>query len=169
MDEVLFEQHGTSCRMWVPPEVKEPFILHHPTKESVGYFGAVRIRDGKYIYTREDDKFNGVTFFSFLKKIHRVGKRSGRKVVVIIDNAPVHHANLHAAWRERNKETILLEFMPPYSPKLNPIERVWKQTRRKGTHNRYFQNINEVITAVEEVFDNWQIRSDDLQTLCAIN
>jgi len=155
--------------MWVPPEIKEPFILHHPTKKSIGYYGAVRIRDGKYIYSREDDKFNGATFFSFMKKLHRIGKRSGRKVGVILDNASYHHAKVHIKWREKNKDTLLLEFMPAYSPELNPIERIWKQTRRKGTHNRYFKSINELITAVEGVFINWQIRSDDLKTLCAIN
>jgi hypothetical protein len=42
MDEVHFQQHGSRCRMWVPPETKDPVLLHHPTRQSVGYFGAVR-------------------------------------------------------------------------------------------------------------------------------
>ncbi|MDR2056322.1 MAG: IS630 family transposase [Desulfovibrio sp.] len=136
LDEVRFEQHGTRCRMWIPPEVKEPFVLHHPTRKSVGYFGAVRLRDGKFVYRREEDKFNGMTFFSFLKQLRRISTCSGRKVVVIIDNVRYHHARLHAEWRKKSTEKFSLEFMPPYSPELNPIERVWKLTRRKGIHNR---------------------------------
>ena len=31
-------------RLWVPPEDRAPVILHHPTRKSVGYFGAVRLR-----------------------------------------------------------------------------------------------------------------------------
>ena len=46
MDEVHFQQYGSRCRMWVPPEVKDPVLQHHPTRKSVGYFGAVRLRDG---------------------------------------------------------------------------------------------------------------------------
>ncbi len=46
LGEVRFEQHGTRCRMWVPAETKDPFALHHPTRKSVGYFGAVRLWDG---------------------------------------------------------------------------------------------------------------------------
>jgi len=28
LDEVHFQQHGSRCRMWVPPEIKEPVLLH---------------------------------------------------------------------------------------------------------------------------------------------
>src|ERR1700745_3254850 len=49
LDEVHFQQYGSGCRMWVPPEVKEPVLLHAPTRKSVCYFGAVRLRDGKFI------------------------------------------------------------------------------------------------------------------------
>jgi hypothetical protein len=135
LDEVRFEQHGTRLRMWIPPEVKGPFVLHHPTRKSVGYFGAVRLRDGKFVYRREEDKFNGITFFLFLKQLRQISSHSGRKVVIIIDNVRYHHARLHAEWREKSKGKFALEFMPPYSPELNPIERVWKLARRKGTHN----------------------------------
>lgn len=38
-DEVHFQQHGSRCRMWVPPETKDPMLLHHPTRKSVGYLG----------------------------------------------------------------------------------------------------------------------------------
>ena len=169
LDEVRFEQHGTRCRMWIPPEVKEPFVLHHPTRESIGYFGAVRLRDGKFVYRREEGKFNGMTFFSFLKQLRNISSHSGRKVVVIIDNARYHHACLHAEWREKCKEKFMVAFMPPYSPELNPIERVWKLTRRKGTHNRYFPSLKGIMAAVEEVFNPWQRGSGVLRKLCAIN
>ena len=57
MDEVHFQQYGSRCRMWVPPEVKDPVLQHHPTRKSVGYFGAVRLRDGKFIFARELNRF----------------------------------------------------------------------------------------------------------------
>jgi hypothetical protein len=63
IDEVHFQQHGSRCRMWVSPETKDPVWLHHPTRHSVGYFGAVRLRDGRFQFRRETDKFNGLTFF----------------------------------------------------------------------------------------------------------
>lgn len=48
LDEVHFQQHGSRCRMWVPPEVRDPVSLHHPTRRQVGYFGAVRLADRRF-------------------------------------------------------------------------------------------------------------------------
>ena len=167
-DEVHFQQHGSRCQMWVPPETKDPVLLHHPTRRSVGYFGAVRLRDGKFQFSREADKFNAATFFTFLRLPRRVSVRKGRRVVVIADNAKYHHARLHKAWRERYAEDFALDYLPPYSPDLNPIERVWKLTRRRCLHNRYFGKLEEVIAAVESEFEGWARGNDTLRRLCAI-
>ena len=167
-DEVHFQQHGSRCQMWIPPETKDPILLHAPTRRSVGYFGAVRLRDGRFQFCREVDKFNGVTFFAIMKSLRRTSIRTGRRVVVITDNARYHHARLHKEWREEHAEDFVLDYLPPYSPELNPIERVWKLTRRRCLHNRYFPDLDKVIAAVEAEFDLWTIRNDTLRRLCAI-
>ena len=64
--------------------------------------------------------------------------------------------------------SFTLDFLPPYSPELNPIERVWKLTRRLSTHNRYFSSLDEVISAVEGPFETWTSGNDTLRRLCAI-
>jgi len=168
IDEVHFQQHGSRCRMWVPPEDKDPVLLHHPTRKSVGYFGAVRLRDGKFVYRREVDKFNAETFFVFLKLLRTVSSRSGRQVVVIADNVRYHHARLHEPWRQEAEDRFSLLFLPPYSPELNPIERVWKLTRRQATHNRYFPQFQDIIDAVENTFHHWRLGNETLRRLCAI-
>jgi transposase len=154
--------------MWVPPEIKEPIILHHPGKTKVGYFGAVRIKDGKFIYIREEEIFNAETFFTFMKYLRQISCHSKNKTIVITDNVRYHHARLHSEWREASKKNFSLLFMPPYSPELNPIERVWKLTRRKAIHNKYFANINEVTSAVENIFEQWKYPNETLRSLCAI-
>jgi hypothetical protein len=136
IDEVHFQQHGSRARMWIPPEVDDPVVLHYPTRKSVGYFGAVRLRDGKFLFKREDHCFDGMTTWSFLRQ-RQCSRRAGRRVVVITDNAKYHHAKLHASWRVEQEPEFALSYLPPYSPDLNPIERVWKLTRRLCLHNRY--------------------------------
>lgn len=167
-DEVHFQQYGSRCRMWIPPEVKDPVLFHHPTRKSVGYFGAVRLRDGKFVRQMEEDKFNAETFWKFLKRLKKVGGQSGRRVVVITDNAKYHHANLHKEWREQNNDRFALDFLPPYSPDLNPIERVWKLVRRLCLHNQYFPELEKVISTVEKRFDLWAGSNETLRRLCAI-
>ena len=63
---------------------------------------------------------------------------------------------------------FVLDYLPPYSPELNPIERVWKLTRRQCLHNRYFPALEEVITAVETEFGRWGHGKETLRRLCAI-
>lgn len=167
-DEVHFQQHGSRCRMWIPPEIKDPVLLHAPTRKSVGYFGAVRLRDGRFVFRRETERFNGETCFEFLRQLRRAGLVSGRRVVVIYDNAPYHHSRIHKPWREDQADRFALDFLPAYSPELNPIERVWKLTRRLCLHNRYFQHLDTVITAVENEFAKWTTRNEILRRLCAI-
>ena len=94
MDEVHFQQHGSRCRMWVAPEVKDPVLLHHPTRKSVGYFGAVRLRDGKFVFAREQNCFDAATTWAFLRLLHQRSRQRQRRVVVITDNAKYHHATL---------------------------------------------------------------------------
>lgn len=168
MDEVHFQQHGSRCRMWVPPEDKDPVLLHHPTRKSIGYFGAVRIRDGKFIYKREEERFNAETFFVFMKKLRSASAHSRRRVFVIADNVRYHHAKLHKGWREKAADRFALEFLPPYSPDLNPSERIWKLTRRLATHNRYFPELDDIVEAVESTFHPWRNGNDTLRKLCAI-
>ena len=41
-----------------------------------------------------------------------------------------------------------------YSPELNPIERVWKRTRRNCVHNVYFSTLQALVDRVEQQFVN---------------
>ena len=169
LDEVTFQQHGSTCRMWIAPEDRDPVVLHHPTRKGVGYYGAVRVSDGKFVYMREDEVFNAETFFRFLKYLRMITARCNKIIVVVLDNARYHHAVLHKEWREDCDDCFILEFLPPYSPDLSVIERVWKLTRRLCTHNMYFPVLEDIIEVVESQFSQWKNGSEALRRLCAIN
>lgn len=129
MDEVHFQQHGSRCRMWIPPEDRDPIVKHHPTRKGMGYFGAVRIRDGFFVFRREPNTFNAQTCKEFLMQLDDASVTSDKRIVVIADNARYHHAKLHSTWRQERSDRFALDFLPPYSPELNPIQRAWKLTR----------------------------------------
>lgn len=168
MDEVHFQQHGSRCRMWVPPEVVDPVCLHAPTRKSISFFGAVRLSDGKLVMSRPEGMFDAKTCWAFLRKLKRISRRSGRSVVVISDNARYHHAALHASWRAEVQESFRLYFLPPYSPQLNPIERVWKLVRRRCLHNQYFASLDCVVAAIRPSLKAWSRPNATLQRLCGI-
>lgn len=155
--------------MWIAKEEKYPVLLHAPTCDKTGYFGAVRLRDGKFVYLREEKSFNGHSFFRFMKYVKAMSAAPGKRTVLVLDNARYHHARRHKAWREKHGKRFALEFLPPYSPELNTSERIWKLTRRHAIHNRYFATLKEVIVAAESQFGQWTRRKETLKRLCAFS
>lgn len=152
--------------MWVPPENKDPILLHAPTRKSIACFGAVNLRTGKFV-RRMCKVFNAETFQVFLRQLLRHRTRR-RRMIVVLDNARYHHAVLLAPFLREHAPDLRLLFLPPYSPQLASIERVWKLTRRLATHNRYFPTLEEVLEAVNVCFDRWRRPNRILRRLCCI-
>lgn len=152
--------------MWVPPEDKDPIIMHASTRKKVGVFGAVCASDGRLV-TQQDVTFNANSFQLFLTRLLR-HRRADRKMIVVLDNARWHHAQQIQPWLKEHRDVIRLDFLPPYSPNLNSIERVWKLVRRLCTHNRYFATLDELIKIVFDQFKLWLKPNETLRRLCAI-
>jgi transposase len=113
------------------------------------------------------ESFNARTFEQFLLKLIRFSFQTCKKIYLIVDNARWHHAKLLQEFLEEQKDRLVLWFLPPYSPELNPQERVWRQTRRKATHNKYFEKESELIREVESIFFAWSTPNFELWNLCA--
>jgi transposase len=166
LDECHFQQHGSRCVMWVPPEEKDPTLLHAPTRKSVALFGAVNLHDGQLV-TQFSSKFDAITFQEFLKRLLR-HRPLNRRIVLILDNARYHHATLLQPMLAGKRHILSLSFLPPYSPELNPVERVWKLARRLCTHNQYFPQLSDLIMAVTQQLERWNRPNNTLLRLCGI-
>ena len=57
---------------------------------------------------------------------------------IILDNARYYHSQIVQNYLSQNKR-IQFVHMPPYSPNLNLIERLWKFFKRNITYNRYYE------------------------------
>lgn len=152
--------------MWVPPEIRDPVMLHAPTRKSVACFGAVNLDTGRLVRSI-CCVFNAETFATFLRQLLRHCRR-GKRMVVVLDNAKYHHAILLRPLLHKYRTTLRLLFLPPYSPQLAPIERVWKLARRLAIHNRYFATLEAVLQAINTCFRLWQRPNQILRRLCCI-
>jgi transposase len=152
--------------MWVPPEITDPVLLPASTRKSVACFGAVSLRTGTFIRSL-CATFNAVTVETFLKTLLRHRSRN-RRLVLVLDNARYHHAVLLKPFLRKYRAVLTLLFLPPSSPQLAPIERVWKRARRLATHNRFFATLDDVLTAISTCFDRWRAPNSVLRRLCGI-
>lgn len=72
-----------------------------------------------------------------------------KQVVLVIDNAPWHRGPAVQQVLAEHAH-LRLHRLPPYSPKLNVIERLWKWLRRRATHNRLFETLRGLKSAVAD-------------------
>ena len=69
-----------------------------------------------------------------------------KPIYIILDNARYQHCDLvrYTAWTLG----IKLVFLPPYSPNLNVIERLWKWMKKKTLYAHYYQNFHDFKAAL---------------------
>ncbi len=65
---------------------------------------------------------SSMTQAKFILFLGRLADSISGPVIVITDNLSVHHGKKVAAWLEDTERDIELEFIPGYSPELNPDE-----------------------------------------------
>lgn len=68
------------------------------------------------------------------------------KVHVFCDNAPYYRNKAVKKYLETSK--ICLHFLPPYSPNLNPIERLWKWMKERVIYNTYYEHFEDFKDAI---------------------
>jgi transposase len=75
-----------------------------------------------------EGKMNSARFIAFLTELRQ---DAGRPIVVITDNARYHHSKETQAFVQSQSDSILMAFLPPYSPELNPDEQVWNHAKAR--------------------------------------
>jgi transposase len=71
---------------------------------------------------------NSARFIEFLKKLR---KDPDRPIIVITDNARYHHSKETQALLDSQPNSIMMAFLPAYSPELNPDEQVWNHAKAR--------------------------------------
>jgi len=137
-DEAFFKRESTITRGWYLKGFKNS-VDCPITKEKVGVLGALNPRNGR-VHSLIFDGCDSNTFIYYLESLLDEYK-GGKKIALILDNASSHKSKLVKKFVVSVKGKLELVYLPPYSPDLNPVERVWKDLRYKVTHNVYFDSL----------------------------
>lgn len=140
--------HATWSRVGCPPEIPVT-----GQRKSVKIFGAIELWRTRFHYA-QDTVFNASTYGAFLEQLARRYRRQG--VTLIQDNASYHKDKVVWSWFKANRHWLEVHQLPPYSPELNPTERLWQHTRKNGTHNRFFLTVTDLIATLTRVFTDMQ-------------
>jgi transposase len=107
-------------------------------------YGGVDYKMGKLTYTVTDTK-SGTEFLAFL--IVLIARYAGRKIVLVCDIGRFHTTKAVQAWLAEQRSQIEVFWLPPYSPSLNLIERLWGHIKRTILANVLFGSPAERVAA----------------------
>lgn len=94
----------------------------------------------------ETNQCNAQTFLAFLRYV--LDQHEDQHIVMILDNARIHHAKLIQPFLEENERRLTLLFLPPYSPNLNAVERIWGWLKGSVIVNRFHATRKEIRQSV---------------------
>ncbi|OGC76531.1 hypothetical protein A2619_00880 [candidate division WWE3 bacterium RIFOXYD1_FULL_39_9] len=118
------------------------------------------------VITRSYDTINQFAVCNFLKAL-RAKNPNGEKLFFILDRGPCNKAlSVRELAKELNIEII---FLPPYSPNLNPIERLWKFFKRKVLYNKYYEKFKDFESVCSSFFRGIRKYKPELTTLITDN
>ncbi len=112
--------------------------------------GALNLKTKQVIYV-EDERINSQTMIALLQLILKEQKEG--KIYIVLDNAKYYHSKLVNDFLIMN-ERICLKFLPPYSPNLNIIERLWHILKKNVVYNKFYPKFNDFSKAVNDFFEN---------------
>jgi transposase len=148
-DEVEVHKLPALARVWAEvgsqPEVPSP-----GKNEKRVIYGGIDYLSGKISYGVAATK-SGVNFLAFLMAL--VVAYAGKKVMLVCDNGRFHTTKAVQAWLEANKDKVEVYWLPPYSPSLNLIERLWGHLKRTVLANVLFKEMDELEAAARRGLD----------------
>ena len=88
-------------------------------------------------------------------------------ITVFCDNARYYRSKAVRAYLEHSR--IDLQFLPPYAPNLNLIERFWKFFKRQVLYNRYYETFADYKAACKQFFADLDAHAEQLRSLLTDN
>lgn len=157
MDEGRFGQQGTTTRVWAPTGSR-PTAVKQTRYEWLYLFAAVAPATGASVALQAPSA-NTETMNVFLRML---SKELGPKdhAVLIMDGAGWHKAR-----RLVVPENVTILYLPPYSPELNPVERLWAYLRSHYLANRAYDDYQHLLNAGAEAWQ--QLTPELLRSVCA--
>lgn len=151
---------------WIKKGKKnDVYIKSNTGRKRLNLLGAMNIGN-KHAVILEEETINAQAIIHLFEKMAK--NQPHGKIYIILDNATYHHAKIVKNWLLNHPRFKPL-FLPPYSPNLNLIERLWRFFHQKVTNNHYFPTFLEFKEATFEFFQNLHHYKQELDTLLTEN
>lgn len=100
-------------------------------------------------HSETSGRFNKEGYIAFLKQVM---ERFQGNIILIEDGASYHKARLVQEFVQGTQGRLTVERLPAFSPDFNPIEKLWRNTKRDATHLKYFETFEALRESVCKAF-----------------
>ena len=145
-DEASFAQWGSLSYTWAP-RGQQPLIRTCGKRKAYKVFGLIDYFTGRLFCQGQTERFTAQSYCAFLATVLAA---TDRPLMLIQDGAKYHTAAKTREFIAAHRERLSVYQLPSYSPDYNPIEHLWKNMKKRTTHNRYFPAFTMVCDSVEE-------------------
>lgn len=145
-DEASFAQWGSLGYTWAPVG-QQPVVKTTGRRRAFKVFGLIEFFSGRLFFQGNEGKFNAASYQAFLEWVL---DRTTAPLFLVQDGAKYHHAAALRPFWHAHRGRLFTIRLPSYSPDYNPIEFLWRATKRTATHNRYFPVFDELIGSVQK-------------------
>jgi transposase len=128
---------------------KEKRIETTGARKRINLMGALNLSTMKLI-RRSFETINGAATVEFLQTVE-ASYPDAKNIHMILDRAGYHKCVEVEEYLKTSR--IRVHFLPPRSPNLNPIERLWKIMHEHVSHNKVYANFKEFKKALNQFFD----------------
>ena len=145
-DEASFAQWGSLSYTWAR-RGQQPEVKTSGKRKGYKIFGAIEYFSGRLFYQGLEGRFNSENYQTFLQMIldHTI-----EPLFLIHAGARYHTSASTQAFLAAHRERITEYPLPSYSPDYNPIEYLWRKTKKRATHNKYFKEFAELTVSVDK-------------------
>jgi transposase len=140
-------------------------IKSNTGRQRVNINGAINIQNLELEY-RLDETIDSDSAINLFEQILSTQKKG--IVYVIVDNARYYKSRKVADFVLENPRLVII-YLPPYSPNLNIIERLWRFLRKNITYNKYYEKFTIFREVIIEFLENIDKHRAELQTLLVDN
>src|ERR687893_829447 len=119
-------------------------VEQHLGAETLGRYRALLLKLGEGA-----GKFNAATYEAFLRQLL---ERITVPIILIEDGASYHRSQAVEQFRQAHAERLTVHRLPAFSPEFNPIETLWKNTKKEATHLKYFKAFDALRASVLTAF-----------------
>ena len=145
-DEASFAQWGSLSYTWAR-RGQQPEVPTSGKRKGYKVFGAIEYFSGRLFYQGIEGRFNSESYQAFLQMILA---QTTQHLFLIHDGARYHTSASTQAFLAAHSERITEHPLPSYSPDYNPIEYLWRKTKKRATHNKYFKEFAAVVVSVDK-------------------